>query len=200
MGDGMSNVAFDEDYYRRWYGDAGTRAHTQADRRVEAAYVMSALGYMRVPVKSVVDVGCGVGHWRTALREINPAINYTGVEVSDFACQRFGWIHSSADQFLPRQKFDLVICQQVLQHLDNKACAKALANMASYCRGALFLQVVTRGDWDGDMLDKARTEHHQFLRTLAWYRKQLAPHFIGVGGGLFLARRAKVPTFELEKT
>ena len=192
------SAAFDESYYRRWYGHAKTRAYTQADKDVEAGFVLSYLAHLAVPVKSVVDIGCGLGHWRTALHKINPAIKYTGVEVSAFACQRFGWVHASADTYKPRQKFDLVICQQVLQHLDNKQCAQALAYMASYCRGALFLQVATKGDWDGDVIDKKRSEKHDYLRTGAWYRRQLAPHFINMGGGLFLARSAEIPLFELD--
>jgi hypothetical protein len=37
------------------------------------------------------------------------------------------------------------------------------------------------------------------LRSAPWYRRALAPHFDGAGGGLFLSKRAKVALYALER-
>jgi hypothetical protein len=37
------------------------------------------------------------------------------------------------------------------------------------------------------------------LRARAFYLKALAPHFVNVGGGLFVARAANVPLYALER-
>ncbi len=190
---------FNQAYYQHWYGNAKTRAFTSADKVRQARFVLAYLEQLGVPLKSVVDVGCGLGHWRDALAKLAPKLRYTGVEVSPFACARFGWIQASAHNFTSTRQYDLVICQHVLQHLNNRDCARALANMATYCRGALLLEVATKEDWEGDVLDKERTEAHDYLRSVKWYRKQLDPHFVAVGGGLFLARSADVPLFSLER-
>ncbi len=36
-------------------------------------------------------------------------------------------------------------------------------------------------------------------RRGSWYRRQLRPHFTAVGGGLFVAHRAGVRFYELER-
>lgn len=197
----MSDPAhrFDEAYYRRWYGNAGTRAFTKADKDVRAAFVLSYLRHLKVPVRSVCDLGCGLGHWREALQKIDGRIAYTGVEYSAFTAKRFGWVHSSAADYAPKRRFDLVICQAVLQHLDDRDCDKALAHIGAYCRGALYLEVLTRADWNSGIVDKKHTEAHSHLRSAAWYKKRLREYFKPVGGGLFVTHGANVPLFELEQ-
>lgn len=197
----MSTTAerFDEHYYRHWYGNASTRAFTKADKDVRAAFVLSYLKLLKIPVRSVVDVGCGLGHWRAALQKIDPRLAYTGVEYSALMARRYGWVEASAADYVPKRQFDLVICQAVLQHLNDKDCAKALENIGQYCRGALYLEVLTKADWISGMIDKKHTERHPYLRSAAWYRKRLDKYFIAAGGGLFIARASGAPLLELER-
>ena len=190
---------FDETYYRHWYGNASTRAFTKADKQVRAAFVLSYLKMLKVPVRSVVDVGCGLGHWREALQGINSRIKYTGVEYSPLMARRYGWVQASAADYAPSRKFDLVICQSVLLHLNDRECAQALKNIGAYCRGAFYLEALTSADWNSGMIDKKRSEKHGNLRSHAWYMKRLEKHFVKVGGGLFVARSANVPLLELER-
>jgi SAM-dependent methyltransferase len=191
----MTKSPFTAAYYRHWYGNPKTRAFTKADKKKRAAFVLAALKQFGVPVKSVCDIGCGLGHWREALS----AKSYTGVEVSSYLCEKYGWVQSSAADYAPKRQFDLVICQAVLYHLDNKDCARALKNIGTMCRGALYLEVVTKEDWTSGILDKKHTESIVYLRPAAWYRRHLAKYFVALGGGLFLAKSAGVPLLELEK-
>ena len=93
----------------------------------------SYLQYLRVPVRRVLDVGCGIGLWRDVVRGISRGI-FQGVEYSAYLCRRFGWERGSVLDYRSSEPFDLVICQGVLPCL-NAADAQAYANLPG-CAGA----------------------------------------------------------------
>jgi SAM-dependent methyltransferase len=194
-----ATTRFDAGYYRRFYGARKTRvADLDATRRL-AGFVVGYLRYLRVPLRSVLDVGCGLGHWRTALQELAPRARHHGVEVSDYLCKRFGWTRGSVVDHRPGRTFDLVVCQGVLQYLDDGAAARALDNLARLARGALYLEALTRRDWR-ENCDRRVTDGAVHLRDGAFYRDRLRRHFTAVGGGVFVRTTAGVTTFELETT
>ena len=188
---------FDEAYYRRYYCNANTRVATPTELARLGDFVCSYLKHLRQPVARVLDVGCGLGRWQGVLRDHFPRARYTGVEISDYACQRYGWQKGSVVTFRARTPFDLVICQGVLQYLANRDASLAVRNLDSLCRGALFLEVLTSEDWT-DICDKRRTDGNVYLRTTAWYRRQLRPYFVNAGGGVFISRRAPLALYALE--
>lgn len=195
---------FDAAYYRRFYGDPKTRVSDRAAVLRLARFLAGYLAYLELPVRHVLDVGCGVGHWRPAVRGLWPRARYHGVEHSAYLCERHGWTRGSVVDFdggsLRRGgTFDLVICQGVLQYLGDRDAAAAIENLARLCGGALYLEALTRGDWE-QRCDRRRTDGDVHLRPLAWYRKRLDRHFLAGGGGVFVRRTAGVTLFELEGT
>ena len=100
-------------------------------------------------------------------------------------------------EYHSKREFDLVICQGVLQYLDDKSATAAIANLAPLTRGALFLEALTSLDWQTNC-DREVTDGDVRLRAGHWYRRRLAPHFKAAGGGLFVTRTAPVSMFELE--
>jgi O-methyltransferase involved in polyketide biosynthesis len=96
-----------------------------------------------------------------------------------------------------RSTFDLVVCQGVLQYLDDRAAARALRNLGQWTRGALYLEALTRRDWR-HVCDRQRTDGNVHLRSGAWYRRRLARTFTAAGGGVFLQNAAGASLFELE--
>ncbi len=188
---------FDKAYYDHFYGAA---LHKPSDTRDEAQlvdFVCAYLKYMKQPVRRVVDLGCGFGVWRDEIARHFPAAQYTGVEISEYLCGRYGWKHGSVVDFTARHPFDLVICKDTLQYLPRKECEAAIDNLARLCRGALYLGVMTTEDWD-EVCDQARTDRHVYHRSASWYRRNLRRSFTNIGGGVFLSERSPALPWTLE--
>jgi len=190
-------MAFDEAYYRRYYEDPTTRVIEPGALARTVDFLVAYLAYLEIRVETVVDVGCGTGAFRDPLLARLPKATYQGVEASAFACRRYGWTHATADSFRAARPYDLVICYDVLQYLDDAAAERAIANLAGLTREALFFGVLTRKDWD-EACDRSRTDGDVFLRDGDWYRACLARHFRNLGGGVFLPHGSETITFDLE--
>lgn len=190
-------MAFDRDYYKRFYFDSSTAVTSRAEMRARARLIAGCVDYLGVPVNHIVDVGCGVGMLRAPLLRAYPKADYTGVEVSEYLCQRYGWEHSSAEDFRSRRRFDLVICYDVMQYLDPKAAVRAMANLGRLCRGALYFGALTTEDWR-DNCDQTRTHRIEGLRPGSWYRRELSRHFRHIGCGMWLQRKLSLPIWDLD--
>ena len=188
---------FDAAYYRRYYEDPRTRVIEPDAVARTVDFLCAYLAYLEVEVRSIVDLGCGTGAFRAPFAARLPEAVYEGVEASGYACERFGWTHASADRFRPAYRYDLVVCYDVLQYLDDRAADQAIDNFAALTSGALFFGVLTRSDWD-PACDRTRTDGDVYLREGDWYRTRLAPHFRNLGGGIFLPRDSGVIAYDLE--
>lgn len=190
---------FDRAYYARFYENPKTRVTDcdQVDRL--SGFVSAYLGYLGLGVRRVLDLGCGMGLWRAPLARAFPGARYQGVEYSSYLCERFGWTRGSVVDFAAKQPFDLVVCQGVLPYLSPAEARLGIANLARLCRGALYLEAVTSEDFREGVVDKQRTDPGMRLRSRAFYLRALAPHFVNVGGGVFLARSAELPLYALER-
>lgn len=170
-----------------------------ADVLTRARFVTSYLDHLQLDVHSALDAGCGTGLWKRALRRIDREIEYVGIDTSEYLCRRYGWIQASIDEFTTRRKFDLVVCQDVLQYVDDAAVRRSIAGIARVCRGALYFDVPTQDDIDDALLDMRCTDGAIHVRSAAWYRARLARDFVNVGGGVFLRRGAKAVALALER-
>lgn len=189
--------AFNAAYYRRYYSDPRTRVRTAAANARLAGYVFGYLEHLGIPVRRVVDLGCGLGQWRRQVADHRPRAEYTGVEISPYLCEKFGWTRSSAAEFRGRGRYDLVLCQSVFQYLGDAEARSAVENIARLCRGAVYLEIITKGDWETHC-DKRLTDGSVHLRESAWYRKLLGRHFRSAGGGLFIPKDSPVVLYDLE--
>jgi hypothetical protein len=190
--------AFDRAYYERHYRNARTRVASPASLARLGGFVTAYLRYLEQPVHTALDLGCGIGLWRSVVRRAFPRARYTGVEVSEYLCRRHGWTPGSVVDYLADAPADLVICHGVLQYLDAGDARRAVRNLARNCGGALFLEALTSEDWERNC-DRSRTDGDVFLRPVAWYRRELARRrFTPVGGGLFLSPRSPAVLYELE--
>lgn len=188
---------FDEAYYEKFYKNRRTRVADRESCELLAGFVFSYLDYLRMPLRRVLDIGCGTGLWRREVRRRSPGARYVGVEHSEHACSKYGWEKGSVIDYRTEEEFDLVICQGVLQYLDDTEAAAALENLARLAPAALYLEVLTSEDWERNC-NREITDGHVHLRSIAWYRERLRPHFRNCGGGLLLAKAAPAVLYEIE--
>jgi len=189
---------FDASYYERFYHDPHTRAVTVQGARRQARFVAGLLRFLGLPVRRVLDLGCGPGWLLNALGREFPRASCTGVEWSEYLCERYGWEPGSVVDWHARTPFDLVVCYDVLQYLPDREAATALDNLRRLTRGALYLGVLTAEDWSRHC-DRSRSDGDAFLRCAAWYRRRLARRFVHVGAGVHLVRPEPVPVWTLEQ-
>ena len=189
---------FNKEFFDRFYRRSATRASTPEDFRRLSQFVFAYLEYLEVEIGSVLDLGCGLGRWKKALVAYDSDIRYTGVDVSEYACRKYGWQHASVEDFRSAETYDLVICQDVLPYLAKDRLAAAVANIAHHCRGAAYIQVITREDWENDICDPERTDLTMNRFDAASYRETLGRHFLNCGGGIFIPRDSDVVLWELE--
>jgi len=189
---------FDREFFDRFYRREKTAVISLADVCRLVRFVMSYLDFLEVPVDTVLDAGCGLGHWQTALHRLGRRPAYTGIDVSEYLCRRYGWRRCNIADFRSRSMFDLIVCQDVLQYASDNEARGSIRNIARLCRGALYFDVPTREDVESGALDMTRTDPACHLRSAAWYRRQLHRHFIGAGGGLFIPKTSQTVVLALE--
>ena len=191
-------TTFDEAYYQRFYFDKKTSVVDPAHMERLGTFVCSYLKYLRVPVQRVLDVGCGIGLWKGIVAQHFPGAAYQGVEFSTYLCERFGWQQGSVVDYAAHEPFDLVICQGVLPYLSPPDLKRALHNLGRLSKGALYVEAVSREDYERDTIDEDLTDNRVFRHRAELYRRGLAEGCLELGGGVWLSRQAEVPLFELE--
>ncbi len=192
-------MRFDQAYYQRFYFDPRTAVTSRAEMRARARLIGAFTAHIGLPVRRILDAGCGTGLLRAPLRRALPKAAYVGLEVSEYLCRRYGWQSGRLQDYRPETPFDLVICYDVLQYLEAREAAGALANFARLCRGVLYFSALTRRDWQMNC-DRSRTDSEVHLRAAQWYRTRLRRHFREVGAGFWLRRGAPLTVWELESS
>jgi ubiquinone/menaquinone biosynthesis C-methylase UbiE len=82
----------------------------------------------RIPVRptSVIDVGCGPGFTVNHLSTVLPDASFTGIDFSEVAIEvasakfpEHKWIVADASTAMSSEKFDLVVCTEVIEHVSD---------------------------------------------------------------------------------
>jgi trans-aconitate methyltransferase len=190
--------SFDAAYYRRFYVNRRTQAVSRAELERRATTVAALMSQLEIPVERILDAGCGLGWMRRPLLRTFKDARYVGLEVSEHLCSRMGWIQGSLTSFQPRGQFDLIICHDVMQYLNERDAKSAFKNLSRWCRGALYFHVPTLKDWR-ENVDPDGSDSNVHLRSAAWYRKQLSQHFVHAGIGLYVRRDVPFMQWEMER-
>ncbi|MGB6452099.1 MAG: class I SAM-dependent methyltransferase [Steroidobacteraceae bacterium] len=192
-------TVFDRDYYRRYYFDPRTAVGSPHESRMRARLIAAYVDHVGLPVRTILDAGCGIGQLRASLLRRLPRVRYVGLEVSDYLCRRYGWEPGRIEDYASATPFDLVICYDVLQYLDDRGAARAIANLARLGRGVLYFSALTRADWRNNC-DRRRTDPAVHMRPAEWYRARLRRGFLEVGAGFWVRRGAPLIVWELERS
>lgn len=188
---------FDGAYFDRYYGDPKTRVQGPPEVTHLARAISSLAAFWGMSLDSALDLGAGPGFWRDALKQERPALAYRSVDVSPTACERYGHELRDISAWRADERFDLIICQGVLQYLDDNDAAQAIDNIGAMAQGLLYLEALTEHDAE-EVADASRSDLAVHCRKGSWYRKRLAKHFVTLGCGLFYAHRGDALFFELE--
>lgn len=201
----MTTKQYDRAYFDRWYRSGGSGARHRAELGRKVAMVVALAEYfLGHPLRRVLDVGCGEGHWRAPLKRLRPEVHYLGLDPSGYAVQRFGRarnIHPLAFGQLAEQRFvapfDLIICANALQYIGPAEVRRGLSGFAELLEGMAFIETYVRGDEvDGDA-DGFRQ------RNASWYRKAFAEAGLvacGPHAWLSAALADGAPALELPRT
>jgi SAM-dependent methyltransferase len=122
--------------------------------------------------RNALDVGCGEGLWRAALRRERPHLDYSGVEPSAYAVRRYGTRRNIRQGDLAslgasgiRGQFDIVICNDVLHYVTTPVLRAGMDAVATRLRGVAYLGLFTSADAiEGDL-------HGYLKRSPSFYRR-----------------------------
>ncbi len=187
---------FDREYYRRFYFDSRTAVTSRAEMRARARLIAAYAEHIGLPVRRMLDAGCGIGLLRAPLTRAFPRAAYTGLEYSEYLCRRYGWTQGSLATFRA-DPFDLVVCYDVLQYLDDRTAARAIVSLGTLTRGLLYVSALTVRDWR-ENCDRTRTDREVHLRAGEWYGQRLRRWFRPSGTGFWIRRGAPLTAWEME--
>ena len=193
----MKADRFDKAYYDRYYRNPGTRVCSPREVQRQGEFIAAYLRYLEVPVKSVLDIGCGLGQLLAALAAAFPKARTVGVESSPYLCDAQGWEAGSLPDFPTARQYDLVVCYDVLSYLEDDPAAKAIKTLGKLTRRALYFGALTLED--RDLCDPVRTDTDVYLRSNRWYRRRLGRQFEPVGGGLWLKKPIEAFIWTLDR-
>ena len=188
---------FDAAYFKRFYFDCATRVVTRKEMRARAELIAAILRQTQHPIRSILDAGCGIGMLKPAFTQVLKRARYVGLEASEYLCRRFGWTQGSIVDFKPAAPFDLVVCYDVLQYLDDRAAVRAMANLGRLSRVALYFSALTIEDWRRNC-DRSRTDSAVNMRPAAWYRARLQKNFYYLGFGVWIRKTRPTVRWALE--
>jgi len=191
-------VSFDASYFRRYYESRKSRVYGTGEIDHLARGVTGLVQWFGGEIEKALDVGAGTGLWGKWFRKNMPAVRYRSIDASAYACEKYGHELRDIALWRGREKFDLVICQGVLPYLSDASCNRAIANIASMCRGFLYVEAITARDLR-EVCDRTRTDVRVRARPAAFYRRELARHFQPVGCGIHHIRGGDKVFYELER-
>lgn len=111
---------------------------------------------------SVLDYGCGEGKLRARLIQDAPRLE----------CREYDPRIPGKDQ---RQPFtDLVVCTDVLEHVEPEKIGNVLRDIDALARRAIFLVVCLRPS--NKLLSDGVTNAHRLVRTKAWWEAKVDEH------------------------
>jgi SAM-dependent methyltransferase len=188
---------FDQAYYRRFYEAGGQSVRTQRTVNPQARAVFALMESWGLQPRSALEAGAGPGFWKKWMARFAPHTRVKSIDISLYACRRYGHELRDLSRWAPARPYDLVICQDVLQYLTDAEATRAIRNLGKSTREILFLEVPTREDIDG-VIDDSATDLDIHLRPAAWYRVRLSKYFDQVGAGLWLRRGGRTVLYALE--
>ena len=193
---------YDRAYFDKWYRSSTHRVKSAEELATQSRFVLAASDFiLGRPTRTVLDVGCGEGQWRAALRRLRPGIRYWGVDASEYAVRRYGRRRSiqlgtieTLEALALPTKVDLVLCVGMLNYVAPAVLRHGLANVRARTGGVAYLELFTAEDEvEGDFATGDG-------KPARWYRRLLRETgFVHCGLQLYVGseRKSKLATLEI---
>lgn len=197
----MADKRYDRAYFDKWYRHprhAVTSRH-ELSRKVALA-VAATEYYLGRKLANVLDVGCGEGVWRAPLRKLRPAVDYLGLDSSDYVVARYGRARNlrraafgDLETLRFARRFDLIVCSDTLHYVPSRELRRGLDGLVEMLEGVAFLELFTARDApEGD-------KHGFIARAPRWYRERFAQTgLIACGSHCYLGPRHRERVAALE--
>ncbi len=192
---------YNRKYFDRWYRDPRHAVNSRSLLERKAALAIAAAEYyLGRAVRNVLDVGCGEGAWRAALKKHRPGIDYLGIDSSEYAIARYGRTRNlrlvrfrDLAELRFDQCFDLIVCADVIHYLHAAELRPGLSGIAAMLDGVAFLELFTARDApDGD-------KRGFIARSQKWYLSTFAQFGLtACGSHCYLGPRLKASVAALE--
>jgi len=166
---------YDRAYFDRWYRATRTRVFTRAEIERRVRFVLDAAEQViERPVRSVLDVCCGEGHWQPVIKRLRPRASYAGVDVSEYAIERFGRRRNlrlgrfgDLGMLGLEGPYDLIVCAGALYYIDTSELARGLRAIGTLLEGVAFLEIFTEhDDLTGNVGDIRRRSAEEYDRLM----------------------------------
>lgn len=115
----------------------------QSDKSYESACCVLPLVLSKIPVRSAIDVGCGVGTWASRLLESGIA-DVVGLD-GDYVNRKMLRIPESSFQpwdltkpIKLGRRFDLAVCMEVAEHLPESRAVSLVEDLTTLAPAVLF--------------------------------------------------------------
>lgn len=199
--------SYDLNYFNHWYRNPSTRVvHRPAlARRVSLAVGLAEFA-LQAPIRTVLDIGCGEGAWRSQILKLRPKANYLGLDSSEYAISRFGKSRNLAyarfadlETLRPGPPVDLLVCADVMHYVPARQLQRGIRGLAELCRGVAYLECFCSPDQIEGDTEGFIARHPDYYRRLfealgfqplgpfTW----LSPGLVGEMTALALPRLAK---------
>lgn len=192
----MPRNTFDESFFKRFYASNPVHSRRKIESLATAVHNMCA--WWDISISKVLDVGSGRGYWRDWYLSQHPRVKVRSIDVSEHACSKYHHELRDISNWQPRGRFDLVICQSVLQYLPNKRADAAIQHLAAATKQVMYLEVPTSSDLQS-VVDRKSTDLDIYSRSGDWYRRRLREHFVQAGSGLWITKSSDYSLYEFER-
>lgn len=189
------------------YGDEFYANHAGGSLR--SALVVLDRFFKIIQVKSVIDIGCGIGTWLNAARQVAPCVEIFGVDQphGKTTLQIDRDVFQAVDfnqAFYLGKRFDLALCLEVAEHLDESVADTFVKSLCDHSDTILFSAAIpgqggvhhVNEQWPSYWVQKFEKEGYKVFdvirphiwkdsRVEVWYRQNIlvfskAPHHINL--------------------
>ena len=198
----MPETAFTAAYWDSVYAEPQTMDGI-FNASLHTDYLQALFSLDGVKVRSVLDVGFGLGHlFNAVIQRFRPA-RAVGIEPSVHAFDvarsvirppkgcRLKLLCMTVEEWCARPRrpasFDLTLCTSVLQYLDDDTLARVLPVLAARTR-FVYLTVPTDVEARRMLADYNFADAYARHRTRSEYRAHIDPHFTIIGNRLLESR------------